>query len=274
MNAISFVRSSSQPLLHPVNLRLATYLINLDRAEDRRKRMTFLLQRAGLSFERIEAIDGRDISLPSPHFDERGYLASHGRRPNPFEIGCYLSHVKCAYSLLESENEHALVLEDDLEFDDDFLDVLSCALDRSESWDLLRLSSVSSGRKFRIQKLHGRFDLAIALTREKGSGAYVINRRAAEWILKSLMPMRLPYDIAFDLEHQAGLRACFVTPPVVSQSAERSSQIQQKLSQYRLPGRRPASVMWRRTKMECGRFIARAATLIGHTIGSSFRARK
>jgi glycosyl transferase family 25 len=257
--------------IHPVNARLSTYLINLDRAGDRRKRMSWLLARHGLVFERVQAVDGNDIQLPSPFFDERGYLERHGRRPNRAEIGCYLSHVECARRLLESSFEHALILEDDLDFDEELLDTLSAALDQAGSWDLLRLSSVNSGHKFPVLQLSGKHSLALALTREKGSGAYVINRRAAEWIVTALLPMRLPYDLAFDLEHEAGLKGCFITPEPVSQSAERMSYIQTRLSDYKLKHRRPASVMLHRARMESGRFIARLARLMLWRIFSAFR---
>ncbi|KAF5887201.1 glycosyl transferase, partial [Rhizobium sp. PEPV16] len=77
------------PALHPVSLRVNTYLINLDRAPLRRFRMERLLASVGLAFERVAAVDGAGLSLPHPGFDEASYLRQHGRRPNPFEIGCY-----------------------------------------------------------------------------------------------------------------------------------------------------------------------------------------
>jgi glycosyl transferase family 25 len=261
---MSYPADNHQPRLyiHPVNARLSTYLINLDRAADRRKRMNWLLSRHGLVFERIQAVDGNDIALPSPLFDERGYLKRHGRLPNRGEIGCYMSHVECAGRLLASPFEHALILEDDLDFDEDLLDTLSCALDEAAHWDLLRLSSVNSGHKFPVLRLCDKYRLALTLTREKGSGAYIINRKAAAWITGALLPMKLPYDLAFDLEHEAGLSACFISPAPVSQSAEPISYIQNRLTDYRLKNRRPFSVWLHRARAECGRFIARSARLV------------
>ncbi len=74
------------PALHPVSLRVNTYLINLDRAPLRRFRMERLLASFGLAFERVAAVDGAGLSLPHPGFDEAAYLSRHGRRPNPFEM--------------------------------------------------------------------------------------------------------------------------------------------------------------------------------------------
>ncbi|PDT00086.1 glycosyl transferase [Rhizobium chutanense] len=245
------------PAIHPVSLRLDTYLINLDRAPLRRFRMERLLTDFGLAFERVAAVDGAVISLPHPGFDEAAYLSRHGRRPNPFEIGCYLSHVECARRFLAGNAEFALILEDDLDFDDDLTELLDAALEHHERWDILRLSTVNSGKKHRVETLTASRSLAIALTREKGSGAYLVNRKAAGWITGALLPMRLPYDLAFDLEFDAGLNACFVDPLPVSQRADCHSQIQAGLSAYRLGRRRPWSVLPYRTAAEMRRFTRR-----------------
>ncbi|WP_064710967.1 glycosyltransferase family 25 protein [Rhizobium bangladeshense] len=249
------------PALHPVSLQVNTYLINLDRAPLRRFRMERLLAGFGLAYERVAAVDGAAISLPHRGFDEKSYLSRHGRRPNPFEIGCYLSHVECARRFLAGDAEFALVLEDDLDFDDDFAELLDAALRHHAHWDVLRLSTVNSGRKHRVKPLTASRALAIALTREKGSGAYVINRKAAQWIAGALLPMRLPYDLAFDLEFDDGLRACFVDPLPVSQRADACSQIQAGLSAYRLGRRRPWSVLPFRAAAEIRRFVARFSRL-------------
>ncbi|AGS20915.1 glycosyltransferase family 25 protein [Rhizobium etli] len=249
------------PAIHPVSLRVNTYLINLDRAPLRRFRMERLLAGFGLAYERVAAVDGAAISLPHPGFDEKSYLSRHGRRPNPFEIGCYLSHVECARRFLASNAEFALILEDDLDFDGDLPELLEAALRHQAHWDILRLSTVNSGRKHRVEPLTASRSLAIALTREKGSGAYLINRQAAGWIAGALLPMRLPYDLAFDLEFDDGLRACFVDPLPVGQRADPCSQIQAGLSAYRLGRRRPWSVLPFRAAAEIRRFVARFGRL-------------
>lgn len=124
-------------------------------------------------------------------------------------------------------------------------------------WDLLRLTTVSNGRKFPFRKLVGGRSLAIALTREKGSGAYLVNRRAGKWISK-LIPMRLAYDIAFDTEYLAGLKAAFIYPLCATQDADGESQIQNNLRIYRLPRWRYFTVLPYRTFLETSRFLMRS----------------
>lgn len=245
-----------------IKSRLEIYLINLDRSRDRLHRMAMELGSLGLSFQRIAAIDGQSIGLPVPEFDEHAYRIWHGRLPNRFEIGCYLSHVACARRLLDSDASHALVLEDDLRLNDDLPSVLAAALDQHVGWDLLRLSTVSRGKKISVRKLTCGHSFAIALTREKGSGAYVINRRAARWIVGDLVPMRLPFDLAFDLEHFAGLRSFFICPTPVMQNQADQTFTQKGTRELRLPKTVYVTVLPIRAYVETTRFIARLARLI------------
>ena len=261
MHAVAQLRRDD--LSVALNARLSTYLINLDRSPERRFRMEAKLMARGLEFERVSAVDGRQLVLPVTDFDEEGYRRRHGRNGNPYEIGCYLSHVECARRMLAAGAAHALVLEDDLFLEEDIVPALSAALNEQGEWDILRLSTVNRGRKFRLKALTPYRSLAISLTREKGSGAYLINRRAAKWIAEDLIPMRLPYDLAFDLEHLAGLRGRFIHPQPVRQSAERGSLIQNELRRFRLPASRYLTVLPYRAFYEFSRFVARARALCG-----------
>ncbi|RDJ02327.1 glycosyltransferase family 25 protein [Rhizobium grahamii] len=258
------LREAIQAKRPPV--QFATFLINLDRSTDRGTRMAFLLGHMGLGFERVSAIDGAKLRRPFPYFDERGYLLRHGRKPNPYEIGCYLSHVECARRLLASADEYALILEDDLNFDARFMTLVTEVLAINSQWDIVRLSTVNVGRKYQVSRLTPKHSFAISLTREKGSGAYLINRRAAEWITQRLVPMRLPYDLAFDTEYLVGLRAFFVDPPPVWQDAEPKSLIQRRVSDYKLGWRRPPTVIPYRAVIEILRFLGRSARLLSRRL--------
>lgn len=241
--------------------RLAIYLINMDGATDRLAAMRAKLAALGLDFQRIAGVDGRVIDFPIPEFDESAYRLLHGRRRTPPEVGCYLSHVAGARAFLDSDAELALILEDDASFEPDLLDTLDRAALQRRFWNILRLSTVNKGRKYPIHDLGNGRQLAIALTREKGAGAYVIDRAAAEWFTIGLLPMRLAWDIAFDLEFRAGLRAAFVTPLVASQRSEHETQIQAGLAAYKLPRTRYLTVLPYRAWLEVNRLIWRGLRL-------------
>ncbi|MCF3973882.1 glycosyltransferase family 25 protein [Paracoccus salsus] len=243
-------------------LRLAVFLINMEGADQRLSAMRDKLAAAGLPFCRIVGVDGRAKSFPIPEFDERGYRLLHGRRTSPAEIGCYLSHIGCARAFLDGDADLALILEDDVTFQPDFLATLDRAAAHRELWNILRLTTVNRGRKFPVRELGPGRWLAIALTREKGAGAYVIDRRAARWFARDLLPMRLAFDIAFDLEYLHGLRAAFVEPLPASQISSHPTQIQSGVAASKLPRWRYATVLPYRAWLELSRVMCRGTRLV------------
>lgn len=248
--------------------RLAVFLINMAGATERLAAMTARLDGLHLPFTRIEGVDGRALSFPHPDFDERAYRILHGRRTTPPEVGCYLSHVAAVRAFLDSDADLALILEDDVTFAPDFLTALDRAATQGRLWNLLRLTSVNRGRKYAMRDLGQGRRLAVALTREKGAGAYVIDRIAAAWILDRLMPMRLAWDIAFDLEYLAGLRAAFIDPLPASQISDHPTQIQSGLAAYKLGRSRYLTVLPYRAWLELARVACRGWRLAGARRGS------
>lgn len=241
--------------------RLAIYLINMDRAPERLQAMQDKLGALGLGFHRIAGVDGRALDFPIPEFSEWGYRLQHGRRRSPAEIGCYLSHIRATQAFMASDADLALILEDDASFAPDLLETLDLAALNRRQWNILRLTTVNRGRKYRILDLGNGRHLAVALTREKGAGAYVVDRRAADWFVDRLLPMRLAWDIAFDLEYLAGLRAAFVVPLVASQKSDHQTQIQSGAAAYKLPRWRYLTVLPYRAWLEVSRLVCRAAML-------------
>jgi len=247
-------------ILQTSRKKLAVFLINMDGAKKRLEDMTSRLEAAGLTADRIPGVNGRELNYPIPEFSEISYMLMHGRRTSPPEIGCYLSHIACVRKFLETDADLALILEDDVAFESDFVESLDQASFFGNDWDLLRLTTVSNGRKFPFRTLPNGRSLAIALTREKGSGAYLVNRKAASWISR-LVPMRLAYDIAFDLEYLSGIKAAFIAPLCATQDADGESQIQNNLRIYRLPRWRYFTVLPYRAYLETSRFIVRSVRL-------------
>lgn len=238
------------------------YAINLARATVRWQKLESQLLELALPYERVEAVEGARLPAELPEFSELSYKLLHGRRRTPAEIGCYLSHIECARRLLASQFTHALILEDDVVIAPQTGAVVDAAIERASEWDILRLSTVNHGRKFPYAPLVEEYNLAVALTREKGAGGYVINRHAAEVFLRRLLPIRVAWDIAFDVEHLLGLRSVFVTPLPIDQNTGQESQIQNDIRRFRLPRWRYLTVFPTRVFFESTRFVARSMRLL------------
>ena len=140
-----------------------------------------------LQFFRIAAVDG--TLVPSnPH---RSHLG-------PGEIGCLLSHAHAWHLIAQANDEHALVLEDDVHVSNDFGDLIrSMSLDPSEfcihkletfrANVTLTREPTYTARRRRAHKLE---------TNHGGTGAYIINKKTASHLLRYVDL----FDEAIDIE--------------------------------------------------------------------------
>jgi glycosyl transferase family 25 len=194
--------------------KIRCYLINLDRSVDRLAVMTKRLAKTGLPWQRVPAVEGRELDIESDRrVDISGYQARHGKRINPAEVGCYLSHVVALKEfLLRPDLQWAVILEDDVDFAGDFSETIAALLAHPEEWDMVKLSGFHSGTPKRTVKLSGKRSLAIMWSRMTGSAAYVVNRKAAESYISHLLPMSVPYDHVFDQGWKFDLKIRMVSP--------------------------------------------------------------
>src|SRR5690606_7113762 len=100
-----------------------TYLINLERTTDRLELMKKEFSKSNLTFERISAVDAKNLKG-----DEYFINNKYDRDLLGGEIGCYLSHVNTLQKFLNSDNDFALIIEDD-------------DLPTKHRWDVLKLNS-------------------------------------------------------------------------------------------------------------------------------------
>jgi glycosyl transferase, family 25 len=193
--------------------RLQTWVINLDRATERLCRITARLQRLGLPFERLPAVDARTLRAEQEAMlDKPAYRRKHGMEPLAGELGCYLSHVEVMHRLLASTADFALVLEDDVLLTERLPAALQGLLAHAQRWDMVKLSAVHSGTPRPVLEVAPGQHLAVMLSRCTGSSAYLMNRRAAKAYLDGLLPMSLPYDHVFDQGWTFGLKVRLLTP--------------------------------------------------------------
>lgn len=205
--------------------RLRTWVINLDRAPERWQKVSAQLQRLGLPFERLPAVDARAFTPEqAAHLDTPAFCERHGMTPLPGELGCYLSHVEVMRRHLASSAEFALVLEDDVLLTDRLPAALQGLMQHADRWDMVKLSAVHSGTPQPYLEVAPGQQLAVMLSRCTGSSAYLMNRRAAQAYADGLLPMQLPYDHVFDQGWRFGLKVRLLTPtPCVHDEATAST---------------------------------------------------
>jgi glycosyl transferase family 25 len=184
------------------NMSTGTYLINLRSSRQRLFAMTEQLEGQGISFQRIEAVDGR--GLRADQFD--GYDASmarwhYGRPMSGPEVGCFLSHRRFAEEFLRSEHQLALVLEDDTFLPCDLLKTVSkiteCLQNVAENWDVVNLGNPPEKYCHRLTQFfqgNQAHDLSHAFYFPLGTFALLWSRSGAEAFLDASRLIYAPID--------------------------------------------------------------------------------
>jgi glycosyl transferase family 25 len=135
--------------------------------------------------------------------------------PRAGEVGCYLSHLKAMETFLQTDAPWCVILEDDVEVLPACAEVLR-SLAETDDWDLVKLFNFHSGMPVKKRELAGGHRLVAHLTRTTSSAAYVVNRRAADTLLKSMLPMSEQVDHALDRPWENGLRTRGIRPMPVT----------------------------------------------------------
>lgn len=169
-------------------------VINLDRSPDRLKHCHEQFGRLNLDFERVAAVDARDLSQ-----SELDNIVLHKDWPKPTnsEFACFMSHRKCWEILVAGTDEYAAIFEDDIILSDSAAEFL-----KNSDWvpgdvNILRLETFKTKvyfkRWWRLQ-IRDRHLLKM-VGFHAGAGGYIISRRLAVSLLKETVNyMPAPVD--------------------------------------------------------------------------------
>lgn len=228
---------------------LPVFLINLDRSPDRLAAMRAQLHRLGVPFERIPAVDGRALSSE----DAARNPPSRIHRPlRPGEMGCFGSHRRFWSLVCERGLTAAVVLEDDVLVDDDFVQALAEIEASLPRHGLVRLMTLVRKTTVPIEKIgRHRIEEPLAFSRCSGTQGYVITREAAARLVAESRVWRLPVDNFLDKSWVHGIPARQIHPPVLRCAVEFGSEIIAMSATEPAPKLPPSA----RALREFGRFL-------------------
>ena len=182
-----------------------TYLINLDRATERLKVMEQEFEKNNVTYERIAAVDAKKLTDDLYLIDNK-----YDRDFVPGEIGCYLSHVKALETFLSSDNQFAVILEDDAIFDPQYKYSIEKAIDtyndlsKKHQWDVLKIYN-GKRRHIKVKDLDERFSIGACGTSIPIMGIGAIwTRKGAEKFLNKIVKNNKPVisrPIDCELQH-------------------------------------------------------------------------
>ncbi|MFT3733156.1 MAG: glycosyltransferase family 25 protein [Hyphomicrobium sp.] len=190
---------------------IAAFYINLDRDTDRRTRMEDELSSAGISAERLAAVDGRNVP---------DWLAAfYDGRMGPGEVGCSASHLSICKLVLDRALPFALVLEDDARIEGDCLAVVMRAVRSAPSgWDVIRLIEASPRPTQLISRLSEGRSLVRYLRVPRSTTGLVVSQSGARKLLTPRL-VKEPIDVEIRWPWQLDLNVYGIDPPPVAQAS-------------------------------------------------------
>lgn len=202
-------------------MKTLTYLVNLDGSEARLASATRQLNQINWPFERVAACDGRGKNLSDfTDYDDKQTRRNLGRSLLSSEIGCYLSHYKCAEQFLQTDADFLIVLEDDMTLSTNFKKVVSEAIDflyahPTLDWYLINLAA----KKKKLARDIASFDkntLWYAYYFPIRGLGLIWSRKGAEAFIRHAKPITMPVDIFFQQWLSQNGKGLSVWPAVVS----------------------------------------------------------
>ena len=196
---------------------MRTYIVNLKQSTDRKEYMLGVLNPYSfLNVNFIEGVDGRVLSsdLLNELFDQKRAVDYYGRECTPGEVGCTLSHQKCYQALINSDDEYALILEDDViileAFENIIAEVKQFLLEGSPTIILLSGGFWYTHTKKQIDIGHNLVNIHDALF----THSYIITKSAAKLLIE-----KKPFFQADNWRYikSKGVRLVGVLPRVVTQ---------------------------------------------------------
>ncbi|MFD1197601.1 glycosyltransferase family 25 protein [Brucella gallinifaecis] len=170
------------------------YIINLDRAPERMKRMSDLLRSHSTDFIRCAAINGE-------HFTESEMLLYRSRQnqSKPLtagEIACSESHLSAYRQIIAGTDEYAVIMEDDLHLSNDVGNFLNSTDWIPEGAEIIKLETVDEPTLVSTDVINTKNNRKLCRLYYKhwGSGAYVISKSAAKTMLDKYCPGSIPID--------------------------------------------------------------------------------
>jgi len=176
------------------------YYINLDRRIDRKENMEKELKKINYKgpVERISAVDGRTLDLPNLSrslITEEGIKDASDKTRGLYwvmtkgAIGCALSHHNLANKIIEEikDNDYVLIVEDDIEFQPDFLNKVEEYTKEIPPFDILFL-----GYHYKHNKKEGNsyYDQPL---KSWGTFGFITNKKGSQELLK-LFPITNQVD--------------------------------------------------------------------------------
>jgi len=180
-----------------------TFCINMDSRKDRWNQVKEEFQKNNLNVERVSAIKGADLNLDWPSEIKEG------------AVGCSLSHLFIMKMAKQLQLKNYLVLEDDVEFDENFNEKFSKIYENEvpTDWDMLYLG----GQHFHGMNLKQISEHVYKCEYTLTTHSFAIKNTVYDKFINRLIDITKPCDVHFAEEHK-NINAYVIIPHLTWQS--------------------------------------------------------
>jgi glycosyl transferase family 25 len=234
------------------------FVINLDSSVDRIENMQAQCNELGLTFERVSAVRGKNLSSDEKAavYNRAVNLAKYDKELNDGEIGCYMSHARCWEQIVAQNLDYALILEDDAILTPEIKGYIAKLADSSQEWDYIKLSY---GRKpksiLNAIDLGDGLSLGQCIKLPSTTTGQLVSLAGAKKLLEHAFPIARPIDIDIQFWYEKSLRS-FVVRPFPILNGDFGSEINQVTDRRQVDKRQFARI-WQKVKFEINLFLKR-----------------
>ncbi len=242
---------------------MKAFVINLARAEDRRRRMQEQFTSLGLEATFHPAVDAKELTSEHYALVDRETRRRLGLWPQADgSVANWISQRRVMREIVENGPETVAIFEDDAVLSEDLPAVLDALERRPFAFDVVKLNRRSSRTFIPCERLSTGHRAGRVRYHDYGNEGYVITREAARHFLENTPMMMWEIDQAIPRFWENGLNVFYVDPPVVSEDERNDSQIERYRALSRKKQRRNDGVIfvvWRRFVSAIARDIRRRA---------------
>ena len=230
-----------------VRSTIQVFVISLERSKERRAKVAEQLNKTGIEWKFLDAVDGYALPAMPPSYQRAKVKRLQGYELTPGEVGCFLSHIK-AWELCVQNQLTTFVFEDDFLVNSNLEDVIDDLLVNADQWNLVRLSGIYETNHEILMQRSG-YALVKNLGEPCGTAAYMVQPEAAKILLDNATDIYEPVDHYLEHHTKHGL-TCLAAKPYPVGLAHTKSTITDR------PGRKPVKGL-RKTLRSIFRFIDR-----------------
>lgn len=209
------------------------FWINSKNRVDRFKNMILRLQKEGISAERFNAIHGGEINWADQEYN---YFTTHNIKKdlNNAERGCFISHRTVWQTIKREGWKKTLILEDDCEFHDNFLEIFEKLYSQVPEYDMLYLGqwnydidiNNNDGAFYALkEKIGGHGDRGLYKAERCWlTHAYAVDLTVVDTLIENSTNLYASVDqVLADIQAEKKLKVYAIHPAIIKQDGTKSS---------------------------------------------------